>query len=232
MDLTLGLSLAAWAVIGVILLIIGYYGVKFGIPSKPRGWSRIAGWIIIILVILSYAGVFAVLAPEAETVEKAAFEVSVTPDSTQTHVSYSEAQKKFTMAVQFNDTTPAFLSDTQYLEANFTVYRVDVLLTNAIATGSLQKVETIPISGSPSEAILDEVADGSYAFMWTKASGVSTYEDVSLLVEPGESASVTLNVTLNAAAVEEMSLYGSATITFTLAGHTYTIEVIKTSESG
>jgi hypothetical protein len=224
-DGLLGWGIGIWAIIGVALLFLGYYGQSLGfVGAQPRKILKVLGWIVIIGVVLSYLGLFA-SSTTTTTESEAIFEVGVS--ESMSHVTYDSTTHKFAMACTFNDTDDAFESATEYLEANFTITRADVNLEDAIATGALVSVGLVHVTGASNEYIMDENSDGTYSFQWTKSGSISTYEDSTVKVESGDSGWVVLNITLNADAMAEMAQYEISTITFTLAEIAFEIDVMK-----
>lgn len=231
MDLTLGLGVSGMGIVAGILLVLGLFGDKVGIPDKPAGWLKTFGVVGLIFAIIVAFGV--VQSEEKQTVveDQPTFEVSVSESDS--HVTYDSTDRMFTIAVSFNDTSDAFVSQTGYMEANFTVYRTDALLKDAVVTAELGNVGIIDVAGASNEYILDENADGTFKAKWTKANSVSTWEDATLLVEQDNDASnyIVLNITLNADAVAEMSQYGSTSFSFDLAGYDFSVNIIKATVS-
>jgi len=221
----LGIGLGLWAIAGVILVLLGFYGQSVGIAAeKPRKALKLLGALVLIGCLLTYYGIFEAQSTSVSD-DDAVYEIGVSESLS--HVTYDSNGYKFTMALSFNDTSGAFVDQTQYLQANFTITRADTGLTDAVTTGNLGTVGIVDVAGASNERILDQNADDTYKVKWTKSGGISTWEDCTVLVEAGGDNWVVMNITLNADAVAAMDTYESSTITFTLAGYDFEIVAMK-----
>jgi hypothetical protein len=222
-DLTFGLGIAGLFVLAIILLGVAYFGKKM-VGAQASKWMMAIGLIALLFSAVSYVGI--PLADDDTTiVESAAWDITVSESENETYA-YA-LQHRVMVAVSFNDTSDAFVSNTGVFTLNFTALRADVLLTDAICRAQIGSVPTVDVAGSADEYILDKNTDGSFNVLFTKLGGVTSYESANVLVEAGSSGWVSVQFTLNADAVAEMSQYESCDLTFTIGGETWTIVIQK-----
>lgn len=228
MDLLFGLTAGGICLLGIVIMVVAW---MVPIPKKFGKVFLAIGAVAFLLGAASYVGFDLGNddAGGATVTESAVYDITITESDS--HVTVDADTNRITMALSFNDTSDAFVSNTGYAELNISLARGDALITDAVATGSLGTVCSVDITGSADEYILDQNADDSFKMKWTKASGSYSYEDCSVLVEAGSSAYVVLNITLNADAVAGMSTYDTCTIDFTIGGEEWTVNCIKATVS-
>lgn len=223
MDLTLGLGVTGIIILGIVLLAVAYFGKKM-IGGKASQIMMALGLVAILLGGIVWIGVPSgdgnKVAPEV-----AAWDITVSEAENETFLYANE--HRVVVAMSFNDTSNAFVDNTGVITLNFTASRADALLTNAICRGSIGSVPTVDVAGAADEYILDENADGTFNALWTKSNGVTSYESAGMVVEAGDADYMTLQITLNAAAVAEMSQYESCDLIVTIGGESWTIEFQK-----
>lgn len=227
-DLLLGLTAGGMCLVGIIIMVVAWMAP---IPKKFGKVFVAIGAVAFLIGAAAYVGLIDTDgdAGGATITESAVYDIMITESDS--HVTVDADTNRITMALSFNDTSDAFVSNTGYAELNISLARGDALITDAVATGSLGTVCSVDITGSADEYILDQNADDSFKMKWTKASGSYSYEDCSVLVEAGSSAYVVLNITLNADAVAGMDQYDTCTIDFTIGGEEWTINCIKATVS-
>jgi hypothetical protein len=219
---------------GLIPLVMVLLGKYLKLTNNVKVVLIVLGIGVITVGVAAGTGVLDFLGGEEAQVieEQPSYEVSV--DEDMAHVTYDSDTHIFTMAVSFNDTTDAFVGVTNYYQANFTISRADLLDSDAITTGILGVVGVVDVTGASDEYLIDQNADDTFKASWTKVSGlstVSTWENVNIKVESGDSNWAILNITLNSVALANMEQYDSGVIDFVLAGIHYQIVVLKATVS-
>jgi hypothetical protein len=215
--------------IGAIILLCTFLAWKFlSVNNTVVGIFGTIGLIACVFGLVVYTGALAsTQIVEEETPE---WDISATLDADETWNTLYSDENMIQMAVSFNDTSDAFVSNTQYLEANFTILRADAGSENAkcLCQLGISGVPLIDVSGAADEYILDEVSTGEFDWEWTKEGATTgVYEQVYVVVEEVGDSWVVLNITLNAAALVSMDTYETAEIDFTIGGESWTIEVVK-----
>lgn len=220
-DLTFGLGIAGMAILGVIALLVAYMMTK-QIGKPASNVLKAFGVIAILLSVVSYAG-FSDLGDDdtAEIVEQPSYDITVAENEAEVFVDASA--HRITVAMSFNDTSDAFVSNTGVINLNWTLMRSDALVTDSVATLSIGAVPTVDVSGSADEYILDQNSDDSFKAKFLKTGGVYNYESINLLVEAGDSAWSNVTITLNSDAVENMSQYDSVSMFIYVGGEAWTI---------
>lgn len=224
MDLTLGLGVVGIMAVGGALLAVGYFGKKL-IGGQASKMMLAFGLVALLFGGIAYIGIPSGDDGKVLPAESAAWDITVTEAENEVFLYAND--HRVVVAMSFNDTSDAFVSNTGVITLNFTASRADALLTNAICRGSIGSVATVDVAGSADEYILDENADGSFNALWTKSNGVTSYESAGLVVEAGDADYMTLQITLNADAVAEMSQYESESLIVTIGGESWTIEFQK-----
>lgn len=224
MDLTLGLGVTGIIILGIVLLAVAYFGKKM-IGGKASQIMMALGLVAILLGGIVYIGIPTGDGENTLPVEQAAWDITIIEAENEVFLYANE--HRVVVAMSFNDTSDAFVSNTGVITLNFTASRADALLVNAICRGSIGSVPTVDVAGAADEYILDENADGSFNALWTKSNGVTSYESAGLVVEAGDADYMTLQITLNADAVAEMSQYESCDLIVTIGGESWTIEFQK-----
>jgi hypothetical protein len=225
-DLTFGLGVVGMAALALILLGVAYFGKK-QVGKQASKWFMAIGLAAMLLSLIAYVGVADV--DEETIVETAQWDITVSEAEAEVYAYATE--NKVIVAVSFNDTSNAFVSNTGVFNLNFTAIRADVLLTDAICPASIGAVPTVDVAGAADEYILDKNTDGTYNALFTKTGSVTSYESANLLTEAGSSAWVNITFTLNADAVAEMSQYESVDLTFNIGGDVWTIQIQKATVS-
>ena len=224
MDLTLGLGVVGIMSVGAVLLAVGYFGKKM-IGGQASKMMLALGLVALLFGGIAYIGIPNGDGNEVEPAETAAWDITVSEAENETFLYANE--HRVVVAMSFNDTSNAFVDNTGVITLNFTASRADALLINAICRGSIGSVPTVDVAGAADEYILDENADGSFNALWTKSNAVTSYESAGMVVEAGDADYMTLQITLNADAVAEMSQYESCDLIVTIGGESWTIEFQK-----
>jgi hypothetical protein len=224
MDLTLGLGVVGIMSVGAVLLAVGYFGKKM-IGGQASKMMLALGLVALLFGGIAYIGIPSGDGNDITPAESAAWDITVTEAENEVFLYANE--HRVVVAMSFNDTSDAFVSNTGVITLNFTASRADALLVNAICRGSIGSVPTVDVAGAADEYILDENADGSFNALWTKSNAVTSYESAGMVVEAGDADYATLQITLNAAAVAEMSQYESCDLIVTIGGERWTIEFQK-----
>ena len=224
MDPTLGLGVLGMIALGGGSLFIAYFGKK-AIGAKASQVLMAVGMIAILLGGIAWIGIPTGDGDNVLPAETAAWDITVAESEAEVFLYANE--HRAVVAMSFNDTSDAFVDNTGVVTLNFTASRADALLVTAICRGSIGSVPTVDVAGAADEYILDENSDGSFNALWTKSNAVTSYESAGMVVEAGDADYMTLQITLNAAAVAEMSQYESCEMSITIGGEIWTIEFQK-----
>lgn len=223
LDLTFGIGVIGLFIVAIILLAVGIYGKKM-VGAQASKMMLAIGLIALIFSAVSYVGI-PTADDDATVVASAQWDITVSESEAEVYA-YA-LQHKVIVAVSFNDTSDAFVSNTGAFSLNFTALRADALLIDAICHAEIGAVPTVDVTGAADEYLLDENSDGSFNVLFTKLGSVTSYESANLLVEAGSSAWVNVTFTLNADAVAQMDQYENCDLTFTIGGELWTIVIQK-----
>lgn len=222
-DLTFGLGMAGIVAVGLGALAIGYFGKKMVGGQASKAMMAI-GLLALLCGGIAYVGIPTGDGNEV-VVEAAAWDI--TCSEAEGEVFLYANDHRVVVAMSFNDTSDAFVSNTGVFTLNFTASRADALLISAICQANIGAVPSVDVAGAADEYILDENADGSFNALFTKSNAVTSYEHGSMVVEAGDADYIVVKITLNAAAVAEMSQYEDAELTLTIGGEVWTIIIQK-----
>jgi hypothetical protein len=217
-------------IVGVVLVLIGYGYIKFGLSAKTLKLSKFLGVILVALAVLSYFGVNLLTteqAPPASTV--GAFEVTASESLAQLTVDNNA--NLITWAINIgNYSTPAFVSNCQYLSVVFTVDRGLGTVGLVQTYGDVTSVPSITNdTTSVSTPILTKTND-QYNAIWTRADATSAYDMITITIaETADGASVTLNMTASLTAIESMHQYDTVNIGLMIGGEVWTVQVLDTT---
>jgi len=223
----------AWAtsqigmfVIGIALLLIGYGYIKLSLSLRTLKLSRFIGVILVVLAVLSYAGInlfMAEEAPPASTVGS----FDVTASESDSWVTVDNLQQLITWAVTYNYTSGAFVTNTQYAEISFTVDRGLGTVGLVQTYGDVSTVPSITNDTTGESYPLLTKTNDQYTAIWTRADATTAYEMITITIaETADGATVTLNMTLAASAVGSMDLYDSANIGISIGGESWAVQVL------
>jgi hypothetical protein len=224
-------------IVGAILLIIGYGYFKMGLSAKTLKLSRFAGIILVVLALLSYAGINLFAAEEAAPASTVgSFEVTATESLTRLTVD-NEANS-ITWAVTYNYTAGDFSNgvgagtdtQSQYAEVNFTVDRglgtVGLVQTYADVTSVPSITNDTTAVSTP---VLTKTGD-QYNAIWTRADATSAYDMITLTIaETADGVTVTLNMTLAASAIGSMHQFDNVNIALLVGGEVWNVQVLLAS---
>lgn len=223
-DLTFGLGVAGMFLLGIILILVGYFGKK-EIGQKPAKWFMGFGLIAIVISAVVYAGVIEYLnPPEEQIVPSASYDV--TASDAQAWVSEKASTHTITIAMDYNTTSNLFVGGTGVATVNFTVSRSDALVDDAVASLAIGSVPMVDVVGSTDEYMVDQNADDSFNALWTKAGGFTQYESMNILVEAGGSAWATITFTMNGAAAHAMTTNDIVSMNLSIAGESWTVQFL------
>jgi hypothetical protein len=214
-------------IVGVVLLLIGYGYFKLGFSVKTLKLLRIVGVILVGVAVLSYLGInlFATEeAPPSETV--GAFEV--TASESMSHLTVDNNANVVTWAVDYNYTTEAFDSSSNYASILFSVDRGLGTVGLVQTYGDVTSIPSISNDTTgQSYPILTKTND-QYNALWNRSDGTSAYKMVTITIaETADGAQVTLNLTLNGDALDAMDVYDSVNIGLSIGGQSWTIQVLE-----
>jgi len=217
-------------VVGALLLLIGYGYFKMGFSLRTLKLARIAGFILVVLAVLSYAGINLFSTTEqapASTV--GSFDVSATDALSQITVD-NEAQT-ITWAIGIgNYSTPAFVANSQYCQVTFTVDRglgtVGLVQTYADVTSVPSITNGTTGVSTP---VLTKTND-QYNAIWTRTDGTTAYDMITLTIaETADGVNVILNMTASLTALESMHQYDVVTIGLSVGGEVWTVQLLDST---
>ena len=217
-------------VVGVALLLIGYGYLKFGFSLKTLKLMRIGGFILVVLAVLSYAGInlfAAEEAPPAGTV--GSFEVTATESLAQLTVDNNANTITWAVAIG-NYSTPAFVSNCQYFNVAFTVDRGLGTVGLVQTYGDVTSIPSITNDTTGvSTPVLSKTGD-QYNAIWTRADATTAYDMITITIaETADGATVTLNMTLTLTAIVSMHQYDTVNIGVQIGGEVWTVQVLDTT---
>ena len=227
MDLTFGLSTTTLAIIAIILGLIGWNVIKTGISLKGRGYAKILAFVFALLIIVPVMGLeWPSEAPPADVSDVAQW--SVTASESMSHVTQDAVSRHFTVAMNFNDTTDAFNSATQYFQANFTVQRLDTSIEDAITNAKVTYIPAYSTTSGMTYDILVKGTDHQHEADWTNSQGSTAPIEMTVPYKGSVRVDyIIVNMTASAACVAEMSQYESLQVTLTIGGTSWSIEWLK-----
>ncbi len=222
-------------IVGVLLLLVGYGYFKMGLSAKTLKLSRFAGIILVVLALLSYAGInlfAAEEAPPASTV--GSFEVTATESTVQLTVD-NEANL-ITWAIQANYTSGAFCTGVPATESNDNTEFLSVAFTVDRGLGTVGLVQTYAdVTSIPSitndttgtsYGLLTKTSD-QYNAIWTRSDATSAYDMITLTIaETADGVTVTLNMTASISALLSMHQYDTVNIGIMIGGEVWTVQVL------
>jgi hypothetical protein len=218
-----------------IFLILVWRGVLF--PKLDALWQNLALIGGVVFVVAGFVGMgwlplgVTPTAPTDEVPTGIVWEVSDTESLT--HLVPISNQDAYEVRVTFNDTSNLIEDNTQFVVVNFTIERADSNIAHALTSCELSNIGTFTaITGTDAgetKEIIALNAQGEYAVTWTKNSGDATGTisetdtDTSFPREADHRDGwCSVNVTINAAAMDLMSAVGDSTsFTLTIAGTDY-----------
>lgn len=217
-------------VVGVILLLLGYGYFRMGLSAKTLKLFRFVGVILVILAILSYAGINLFAAKEAPPAGVVgAFEVTASESLTQLTVDNNA--RTITWAINFgNYSTPAFVSNCQYFSVDFTVDRGLGTVGLVQTYGDVVSIPSISNGTTGDSYTLLTKTGNQYNAIWTRADSTTAYKMVTVTIaEDADGATVNLNMTANLNALLSMDTYDTANIGLVIGGQSWTVQVLNTT---
>lgn len=217
-------------VVGAILLLIGYGYFKMGLSLRTLKLTRFAGIILVVLALLSYAGInlFSTNeAPPASTV--GSFDVSATDSLSQ--ITVDNEASTITWAIGFgNYSTPAFVANSQYCQVTFTVDRglgtVGLVQTYADVTSVPSITNGTTGVSTP---VLTKTND-QYNAIWTRTDGTTAYDMITLTIaETADGVNVVLNMTASLTALTSMHQYDVVNIGLLVGGEVWTVQLLDST---
>lgn len=213
-------------IVGAALLIISFMAKRWDMGVVGKDIALIIGSGFAVFGVAVLCGVGAMFTPAtADITEKASYEVSAA--EADTHLTYNSNTREFQWVVDYS--TSAFVNNQQYAEVTFTISRLDTLDANQIVKCELGNVGRVDITDEPNEYIIDQNADKSFKAKWIKEGGSYFWGSAVQKVESSGDAVVTLNLTLNGAAVAGMDVYETVYFDVVVSGVDYTFKVLRSA---
>jgi len=228
-----------WIILAFIALvfIIGYWVPQISKPI-PKGLYTFLTLLFIFLAIMTspFANV-----PEQETptqttivAEPTEYTIDVSGGTdTSNIVTYDESSHKFTIVCGYNTTSDSIVTssggDRTNPVLNFTVVALptEVASTDKVVPVTAQAtVPSFSVSGE-TYYLVSKDSNGKYNLLWTTQDGMTDKEDIHFTVPFSSPKWVTLTITLDSDAIEQLSTYQSKDITVTIGGQTFTVSVMK-----
>jgi hypothetical protein len=213
-------------VLGVFLLALGM-GVVAGLSKKSQSFFKLIGIAVIAFGIMSWSGISIFGEEQAPTQSvTGTFDVTATESLAQLTVD-NEAQT-ITWAVSIsNYSTPAFTSNSQYLQVVFSVSRGLGTVGLVQTYGDVTSVPSVTNGTTGvSTPVLTKTGD-QYNAIWTRADLTTAYDMITLTIaETADGITVTLNMTASLTALSSMSHFETQNIGLSIGGEVWTVQMI------
>jgi hypothetical protein len=230
-DLTFGVGVTMFAIIGGILLIMGIvFKDKAGSMAKPLA---VVGALALVFAGVTYvSGIYQPVSEEI--IPGATYDVSCT--EAEAELSVNSVDHTITWIITYDESGNAFTNSSGAGTLNFTV---------AWASGDegpvslgIGAVPFVDQSGASDIALVDENSDGTYNCLWHKLNSAGTaqitaYEDINLYIEVADSEWSNVVITLDATAGATPWVSGTSegaawSMPITVAGEVWTINFVIT----
>ena len=227
-DSILALGGTTLFVIAIVMALIGWKKISLGFQGNTLKIFKVGA------VLFAIGGAVAsgwLAMPEEETIadeEAVAWDVQAT--ESMSHV-ISVGTNHYKVQINFNDTSDAFNSATQFCLLNFTIDRADTNTDFAFTSGEVVEIGdyTSTTTGFTYD-IIAKGTDGLYEADWGKSNGGTVnLETTAPIDRDTRSDWATLNLTASATCVAQMTQYHSVLTKVAIGGETFTIEWEKTT---
>jgi hypothetical protein len=219
-------SMTLLFVIGIGLLALGLGAIELGISKKGKNFLKLGGIGLVAWAVLSWSGI-SLVGEEGPPPSSVAEDFTVTATESLAQLTVDSAGQTITWAAQYNYTSAAFISNTQYFQVVFTVERGLGTVGLVQTSGDVVSVPSVYNSTTGQDYPLLTKTGDQYNAIWTRADATTSYELVTITIgEAVDGVAVTLNMTLSGGAVGSMDLYDSQTITLSIGSQTWTVQVL------
>jgi len=230
-------------VIGVVLLVIGYGYFKLGFTLKTLKLLKIVGAVLVGLSVLSYMGINLIGTEEAPPATSVgSFEIS--GSESMSWVTLDNLAQSVTWAVTFNYTADDFCgvggadglagaqNNNEYCSVTFQVDRGLGTVGLVQTYGDVTSVPSVTNETSGITYPMLTKTNDQYNAIWTRSDATTSYEMVTITVdEDHDGETVTLNMTLNNDAVQSMDQYDAVTLSISIGGEVWTVQILLASVS-
>lgn len=230
----LGLSAFALFLFGAIGVMLAY-GLNrvSGMPKVVPVIAGVAGGALILAGVGAAVGFGSLTAPTSGQLGAAEYDVTSSEDFAQSQVVIDNEANVVQIQMQYDISDANFIGGTGGGEVNFTIARADSGTGDAVTEVDVVSVELVPHASGDgqTEPIAAKYTDGTFKTDWEKgpnASPVVINDFTTVLVEGGSTGFVRINITLNAEAAGEMTVYDQAKISLRVAGEPWIVECLLT----
>lgn len=223
-------SVTGLAIIGLVLLLVGFDYLKFGISRGTRNICRVLGVLALAWAFLSYSGIN-LIGEEAAPPATSVGSYTVIGSESHSYVTVDNNAKTFTWTVMYNSTTSAIYGASA-ATLTFSVSRGLGTIGLAQTYGDVTNVPEVTNSTTSMNYGLLSKTGSDYNAIWTRADTTTAFDLVTITIaETADGAAVTLNMTLNPSAIGSMDQYDSQPIGVLVGGETWTVYVLLTDKS-
>jgi hypothetical protein len=217
---TLGLGL-----LGLVCLIVGFGFVK-GISGRTKQLAKVAGIALVIFAAFSYMNVPITLTDSEPAATVSGFDV--VGSESHSYVTVDQAGRTFTWSTAYDHTGEAIIGATQ---ATF-VFSITRALGTVGTTQVVADVTLIPDVTNTTTAVSASLISKTglqYNAIWQRPDSTQAIQTVTATIgESSDGVLLTLNLTINGAAIRNMAQYEIQNINLIVAGEPWTVSVLQT----
>lgn len=212
--------------LGILLLAVGCGYFKLTMSERTKGFLKLLGIGCLAFTVLTYMGIPITIENNQPSTTVSDF--TVTGSESHSYVTVNQDDKTFVWTTGYDWTGEQIEGATQ-ATFTFSITRglgiIGLVQTSAnVATVPNVVNETTDVSAS-----LISKSGEQYDAIWTRSSGSGIGSITITIAEDADGALVSLNLTLNQAAVRNMDLYDTQVVRLDVAGQPWAIEVLQTS---
>jgi len=230
-------SAVGLAVIGIVLILLGYRVFDLGWTAKGLKRAKMLGVLLVALAIAINYGVFS-LAPSAAPPATSVGTFDVTVADSSAWITEDNNAHTITWAATYNYTSGSFTdnlgyaTNTEYCQVVFTVQRGLGTVGLVQTYGNVKSVPSVTNQSTGTSYALLTKSNDQFNALWTRADASTAYNMVTLTIaETADGAVVTLNMTLSSSAVGSMVQYDVQNIVIDIGGQTWTCQVLLSTVS-
>jgi hypothetical protein len=215
-----------WMMLIALAAICGLIGWGYFKLGLKKGMLTIFKVMTILFVLGAAvsAGLFATTATTDDIADSVEWEVTATGGATPSFT-YAVGTNDYTSNCEVNQTSAAFVNNTQYFSLNISASRVDTNTDFAFCTAEVIDVGTY--TSATTGLTYDGVAkgtDGLYEAEWTRQDGGTDNMKTSIPYDRDlRSGWATVNITLNAPCFDAMTQYHSVVVKIQCADEIFTL---------
>jgi hypothetical protein len=229
-DIGMLVTPTALAIFGVVALLTGFGWIRITRnQDTERKLKGLGIGLLVLAVVFSGAVSFGALTnPTSTGAGPATFSVVAATNTTQPWLRFDQVNHIITVQAVYNSTSKALTNYTANVD--FSITRADLSAVDTVATAATNSVASIGNqSGSGTTyPVVAKNSDGTYKVNWTRAAtGAISNGAATILVPGGGSAVLTLNITMNSDAAENMKVYDTASAYFSVAGQQWTVTFLE-----